>query len=148
VFWYAYSAWIRIVPPSEIAKIFDEAVWPKTMEKAKVKLEKPVLTQIFEQEYDAMSAIYVSKVLHYCDMYMELEAGKTLARDVQEKRARGHKIPSMSLEILTNGYKDHPGIRWGHEQVYDFFEPLQACSDTSPMVWNLMLGMLTVSGFG
>jgi len=130
-----------------IANIFDEAVWPKTMEKAKVKLEKAIFREIFQAEYDGMSRIYVEKVLKYCDKYMESEAGKALAQQVRAKRNAGSKIPCMSLDVLTQGYGGHPGIEWGHNQVYDFFEVLQACAETCPMVEKQLIWTILTSGF-
>ena len=110
MFWYAYSAWIRDVPSSEITTIFNEAVWPKTIENCNVKLEKAVFREIFETEYEGMSRLYESKILHYCDMYMNSEAGKALANNVEVQRRAGQKLPGISIEVLTKGYKGHPGI--------------------------------------
>lgn len=148
VFWYAYSAWIRDVPSSEIATIFNDAVWPKTTENCNIKLEKVIFREIFETEYEGMSRLYESKILEFCDMYMNSEAGKALANDVEIKRRSGQKIPGISIEVLTKGYKGHPGIEWGHQQVYDFFEALQSITETSPMVCKQLLWtVLTTSGF-
>jgi len=98
-----------------------------------VKLEKAVLREIFDDEYYRMSDGYVVRVLRFCDAYLETEAGQQFAKAVTLARKRKSSIPILNIETLKS-FKDRPGISWDLAEVFEFFEPLHTCAETTEKV--------------